>query len=152
MILTNFRSVGKAYVDQVVEDSWSRIADLLTTHIESPSKEATPMFNLAEFKSIDDPTTEPGRSYHGREVNGQWQRIPEGTYDEIPNTIRRCKANVVAITGIVLDIDENYTIEQARELFKDIEYVLYTTFRPNPGHEAVVSCSVHWHTFDPSSS
>lgn len=129
MILTTFRSVGKAYVDHAIDAPWSTLADLLTTHIDSPSKERTPMFNFAEFKSLDDPTVEHGRSYHGHEVNGVWTRIPEGTYDEIPNTIRRCKNNVVALNGIVLDVDEKMSIEAAQELYKDIEYVLYTTFR-----------------------
>lgn len=132
MILTTFRSVRKAYVDHVVDLPWRDLADLLTTHINSQSKEQTPMFNFAEFKDVSDPTVELGRSYHGYEDNGIWTRIPEGTYDEIPNTIRRCKGNVVAINGIVLDIDDNYTIDQAKELFKDIEYVLYTTFRHTP--------------------
>ena len=50
MILSTFRSVGKAYVDHVIDAPWSTIADLLTTHIDSPTKEKTPMFNFAEFK------------------------------------------------------------------------------------------------------
>ena len=132
MILTTFRSVTKAYVDQVIDADWRTLADLLTTHIESPSKESTPMFNFAEFKQLDDPTVESGRRYHGAEVDGIWTRTPEGTYDEIPNTVRRAKNNVVAINGIVLDVDEKMTIEQAHDLYKDIEYVLYTTFRHTP--------------------
>lgn len=129
MILTTFRSVGKAYVDQVIDTDWKTLVDLLTTHIDSPTKESTPMFNFAEFKSVDDPTVERARRYHGYEVDGVWTRTPEGTYDEIPNTVRRCKSNVVAINGIVLDIDNNFTIKEAMALLRDIEFVLYTTFR-----------------------
>lgn len=132
MILSTFRSVGKAYVDQVIDEPWSTLADLLTTHIDSPSKARTPMFNFAEFKTAQDPTTQPGRSYHGHEVDGVWTRLPEGTYDEIPGTVRRCKGNVVAINGIVLDVDEKMTIDQAQDMFREIEYVLYTTFRHTP--------------------
>ena len=132
MILSTFRSVGKAYVDQVIDEPWSTLADLLTTHIDSPSKARTPMFNFAEFKTADDPTAEPGRSYHGHEVAGVWTRIPEGTYDEIPGTVRRCKGNVVAINGIVLDVDEKMSIDEAQQMFREIEYVLYTTFRHTP--------------------
>jgi hypothetical protein len=132
MILTTFRSVSKAYVDHAIDAPWSTLADLLTTHIDSPSKEQTPMFNFAEFKSADDPTAEAGRKYHGQYVKGEWFRTPEGTYDELPGTVRRCKGNVVAINGIVLDIDDNYTIDQAKQLFSEIEYVLYTTFRHTP--------------------
>lgn len=123
MILTCFKSVTKAYVAHVVDDSWPTIADLLTTHIDSPTKESTPMFNFAEFKTLDDPTHELGRKYHY--VDG----VRQSTFDEIPDTVRRCKGNVIAINGIVLDVDEKMTIEQAKNLFKDIEYVLYTTFR-----------------------
>lgn len=132
MILSTFRSVRKAYVDQVIDEPWSTLADLLTTHIDSPSKDTTPMFNFAEFKTLDDPDVEPGRSWHGHEVDGVWQRIPEGTYDEIPNTVRRCKSNVKAINGIVLDVDDHMTIEAAQLMFKELEYVLYTTFRHTP--------------------
>ena len=132
MILTCFKSVKKAYVAQVIDKEWPVLADKLTTHINSPSKESTPMFNFAEFKTLEDPKVEPGRSYHGHEVDGVWTRIPEGTYDEIPNTVRRSKNNVIAINGIVLDVDEKMTIEAAQDLYKDIEHVLYTTFRHSP--------------------
>lgn len=133
MILTTFRSVGKAYVDHAIDLSWRDLADLLTTHINSATKESTPMFNFAEFKTQDDPTAEPGRSYHGHAIDGVWTRIPEGTYDEIPNSVRRCKGNVCTINGIVLDVDDKMTIEQAQDLFKDIEHVIYTTFRHTAG-------------------
>jgi hypothetical protein len=129
MILTTFKSVGKAYVDHVISEDWPLLADLLTTHIDSTSKEKTPMFNFAEFKSLADPTVEAGRRYHGKFVQGEWFRDPDGTWDDIPNTVRRCKGNVIAIMGIVLDIDTNYTIDQAKAMFKEIEFVLYTTFR-----------------------
>jgi hypothetical protein len=132
MILTTFRSVNRAYVDHVIDEPWTVLADLLTTHIDSESKAATPMFNFAEFKSPADPTVEPGRIYHGQLVKGEWFRSPDGTYDEIPNSVRRCKNNVLALNGIVLDVDEKMTIQQAQDLYKDIEYVLYTTFRHTP--------------------
>lgn len=137
MILTLFKSVGKAYVHSVVDDKWSSIADLLTTHIDSDSKKTTPMFNFAEFKTLNDPTTSLGRRYHGHyelDDKGEkiWVRDSSGGYDEIPNTVRRCKDNVVAINGIVLDVDANMTIEQALEEYAGYEFVLYTTFNHTP--------------------
>ena len=129
MILTTFKSVGQAYVDHQIDELWTTLADLLTTHIDAEEKHRVPLYNFAEFKTLEDPTCEPGRRYHGHYVKGEWFRLPDGTYDEIPNTIRRCKNNVVAINGIVLDIDDNTTIAQAQDLYRDIEYVLYTTFR-----------------------
>jgi hypothetical protein len=128
MIITTFRSVGRAYVDQTIDDSWSNIADLLSTHIDSASKQSTPMFNMVEFLPADATGVEQGRRYHGQMIDGQWCRSREGTWDSIPNTVRRCRANVVAVSGIVLDIDDHMTIPQAQELYQDIEYVLYTTF------------------------
>lgn len=134
MKLTTFKSVGQAYVHSVIDEKWPVIAELLTTHIDSDSKEQTPMFNFAEFKTIDDPTTSLARRYRGHyEIDDKgekiWVRDNSGEYDEIPNTVRRCKANVIAINGIVLDIDENTTIEQALTMLSGIEFVLYTTFR-----------------------
>jgi hypothetical protein len=131
MILTTFKSTGRAYVWQELDCSWTEIANLLTEHIDRPEKTATPMFNFAEFKKLDDPTTELGRSF-GEFINNQWYEYPNGEFKEIPGTIRRCKENVVAINGIVLDVDQNYTIEQAQELYQHLEYVLYTTFNHTP--------------------
>ena len=78
---------------------------------------------MAEFKSVEDETHEAGRKY--RYVNGERQ----SDFDLIPNTIRRCKSNMVSITGIVLDFDKDQTIEQTIKELEGVEYVLYTTFR-----------------------
>jgi hypothetical protein len=125
MIISTFKSVNKAYIDDVVNDSWNNISELLLTHIPSEQKTAVPLYNLVEFKKYTDPGCEPGRLYDY--VDGL--RDPSGSYRELPTTVRRCKANVVALWGIILDIDENRTIEQTQELLAGLEYVLYTTFR-----------------------
>lgn len=132
MKLTIFKSVQEAYVADVVEGEWNTIANTLTEHDPAKSKYDVLMYNFAEFKTLDDTTAEPARRYHGRVIDGIFVRDPAGTYDTIPNTVRRCKANVVALWGIVLDIDENKTIEQAIEMLDGLEYVLYTTFRHTP--------------------
>jgi hypothetical protein len=75
---------------------------------------------MVDFKTTD---YELGRKFHY--INGERQ----DDFDEIPNTIRRCKNNLVSISGIVLDYDKNQTIEQTINELKGIEYVLYTTFR-----------------------
>ena len=129
MIISTFKSISKAYVDLQFDLPWNDIAALLMEHHKAKRKEDVPMFNLAAFKAVDDPFVERGRRYHGSMVDGAFMRDANGAYDEIPNTIRRCKGNVVGITGIVLDVDEAMRIEEAMAMLRDLEYVLYTTFR-----------------------
>ncbi len=132
MKLTIFKSVQEAYVADVIDGDWAKIASTLTEHDPAERKSDVLMYNFAEFKTLEDPTVEPARKYHGKVIDGQFTRDPAGTFDTIPNTIRRCKANVKALWGIVLDVDENKTIEQAIEMLDGLEYVLYTTFRHTP--------------------
>lgn len=129
MHITLFESVGKAYVFDHLDSTWDDVVDLLLEHRDRDAKIQVPLFNMAEFKTLDDPSVELGRRYHGTVVDGDFVRDVRGTYDEIPNTVRRCKGNVVNITGIVLDVDEQMTIEQAITMLDGLEYVLYTTFR-----------------------
>lgn len=123
MIISTFKSIQKAYVDLELDLSWDELSDLFLYHNDVENKHDVELYNLVEFKKSTDPTVELGRRYHY--ING----IRQETYDTIPNTVRRCKNNVVGITGIVLDIDENKTIDETIELLDGIEYVLYTTFR-----------------------
>jgi hypothetical protein len=125
MKITLFDSVERAWIYndyQQAEDTWENVADFLTVHRSAESKTDVPMFNLAEFKELGDPTAELGRTKIFN--NGEWT----GDYIQHENTVRRCKANVVAIHGIVLDVDRDQKIEVAMDLYKDIEYVIYTTF------------------------
>lgn len=126
MNISTFKSIQQAYVDLNLDLPWAEVADLLLNHNDVESKHDVELYNMVKFKDVTDITTEPGRRYHY--VDG----VKQETYDSIPNTVRRCKANVVAITGIVLDIDEDKTIDQAIELLDGLEYVLYTTFRHTP--------------------
>ncbi len=132
MILTTFKSIGQAYVDLTIDLPWSEQVKLLQEHHRASRKEDVPMFNLAEFRSATDPFVEPGRRYRGSVVNGTFMRDANGAYDEISGTVRRCKGNIVNITGIVLDVDEAMTIESAMNMLQPLEYVLYTTFRHTP--------------------
>jgi hypothetical protein len=120
MIISTFKSVQKAYVDLRLDLSWDEIVELLTYHYDVNSKTDVELYNMVDFKITD---YELGRKYHY--VNGERQ----DTYDEIPNTVRRCKNNLVSISGIVLDYDKDQTIEDTIRELDGIEYVLYTTFR-----------------------
>jgi hypothetical protein len=44
-------------------------------------------------------------------------------------TIHRCSADCVAVHGLVLDYDNNLSIEKAIEMYDGFECVIYTTFR-----------------------
>jgi hypothetical protein len=120
MELQLFESVYKAYVWDTIEEEWDNIADFLMAYHPVNKKEEAMMFNLCKFK--DD--SEPGRKWH-YDSNGNKQ----STFDEIPNTVRRCKTNVYELYGIVLDVDMNMDIPTAMAKVSEYEYVLYTTFR-----------------------
>ena len=137
MIITTFKSIGKAYVDLRIDQTWNDQVQILTEHHRASAKEQVPMFNLAEFKAVDDPFVERARRYHGQIIkdeqgNKTFMRDANGAYDELPNTVRRCKGNLVSISGIILDVDEAMTIETAMTMLEPLEYVLYTTFRHTP--------------------
>jgi hypothetical protein len=137
MILTTFDSINRAYVNLRFDEEWESIAQLLMMHHKASRKEDVIMFNLAEFKSATDPFVERGRRYYynvvtDAEGNKTSMRDANGTYDEIPGTVRRCKGNLVSISGIILDVDEAMTIEAAMTMLEPLEYVLYTTFRHTP--------------------
>ena len=126
MIISTFKSIHKAYVDLRLDLPWEEMVEVFTHHYDVEKKEDVELYNMVQFKEANDPTVELGRRYHY--VDG----VKQETYDEIPGTVRRCKNNVVAINGIVLDIDEDYNIKDAINLLEGVEYVLYTTFRHTP--------------------
>lgn len=124
MIISLFESVNRAYTykDRIISASWEEIAELLLTHNDAETKEEVPLFNLWEFRTEN---FELGR-------RRKYKRgVPTDEYEEIPDTIRRCKANSIGLHGLVLDYDGNKTFNDAVNLFKDcgIEAVFYTTFR-----------------------
>lgn len=121
MILTLFESVQKAYTRPglIIEDNWENISEFLTNFNQCKNKEDMMLFNLWQF----DPQGELGRRYiYENETRTE-------KYEEIPNTIRRCKANAEGLWGLVLDFDGTQQIDQVETLFDGLEYILYTTFR-----------------------
>lgn len=125
MILTLFESTRKAYLQSDLDfllGTWDEVAEFLSIYHDISKKDDGMLFNLAHFKDLTDPSAEPGRQY----VYENNERTEH--YQEIPNTVRRCKANLLGISGIVLDFDKNTTIEEAMSLYDGLEYLLYTTF------------------------
>ena len=90
MKITLFDSVERAWVYndyQQAEDTWQNVANFLTVHRQAEHKTDVPMFNLAEFKTLGDPTAELGRTKQF--INGEWT----GEYNYHENTVRRWVSN-----------------------------------------------------------
>jgi hypothetical protein len=84
MIITTFKSIYKAYVDEVIDENWETLAQFLLYHRSANKKEDVPLYNFAEFVKLSDITNtneQWGRRYHY--VNG----IKQDTFNTIPNTV-----------------------------------------------------------------
>lgn len=123
MFIATFKSVGKAYVDRQWDFDWATMSELLTTHHDVAAKDQAPLYNLGEFKTLDDPTVELGRRHDYRDG------VRQETWTEIPRTVRRCKANLLSISGIVLDFDGGVSFDSVRDQYAGLEFVMYSTFR-----------------------
>lgn len=128
MHLSVFKNTTQAWVDSAYEDTWDNIADTLLVHCGASSKDQVPLYNLVQFKQASDSSVEYGRKYDY--VDG----VRSENYVEVPNTVRRCRNNVLGYSGIVLDVDRIMTMEDAVVAYEGLEYVLYTTFSHTPEH------------------
>lgn len=124
MKLSIFKSTYEAYVEDELEGTWADIAEFLLEHRAAKNKHDVLMFNMGEFKKLNDPTVEPGRIYQ-RDAQG----ARTGEYTQIANTVRRCKANLLAIHGLVLDVDAEMSMREVGQQFKGVEFLIYSTFR-----------------------
>ena len=126
MIISLFDSIYRAYVREQIELDWTDLVSVLSYHNTADSKEGVMLYNLAKFRSADDPLCERGRKNRYR--NGEWT----GEWNEIPNTVRRSKHNLLEVWGIVLDVDDTKTISETQNDLDGLEYLLYTTFNHTP--------------------
>lgn len=126
MNITLIKSVRQAYFfdDDIVEDSWENISNFLSEYNEVSCKENAPMFNLWKFKNAGE-DTEQGRQY---EYNKRTKSSDKTKWSYVPDTIRRCKDNVIGVWGLVLDYDNGITIKKAIKSLTGIEFILYTTY------------------------
>lgn len=129
MNITLFENVHKAYTspEAMLDLPWDAIAELLLEFQQSPEKEKCMMFNLWVF----DPEGEQGRYYHD---NGVFLG-ERGRYDYIPGTVRRCSANAMGVSGLVLDYDHAKTMHEACVELDGLEFVMYTTYNHTPDNE-----------------
>jgi hypothetical protein len=118
-IVSIFKSVHEAWVADELTLSLSELETLLTECHITNDKHDNLLFNLAKFKSLDE-GAQLARVYH--KING----VRQETYDEFPQ-VRRCKENIVSITGLLLDIDGNHTLESAVKWLDGIHAIFFTT-------------------------
>ena len=122
MIITTFNRVQQAYVKATIELTWAETREFLQSAQPAVTKESVELFNLNQFRSLSDPEVEPGRRYHYS------AGVRQDTFDIIPNTVRRSRSNLIASSGLVLDIDRKLTIIEAIDRYQEYEFVLYSTF------------------------
>ena len=56
MIISTFRSIQRAYVDLKLDLEWEEIVELLLHHYDVDNKEDDELYNMAEFKSVEEET------------------------------------------------------------------------------------------------
>jgi len=113
-------SIASQWDNRVVplETTWEVFRDfILQGHVQvaSEDRSAVKLFNASEYKSVESLDGIPGAL----------------VYEDDPDKIytRRLKENVLAVTALILDYDGGMSIQDARERFKNYEYVGYTSFR-----------------------
>jgi hypothetical protein len=96
--------------------SWENIVGLLTSgHEVVENKEDTYLFNAVHYKTID--------------------QIPDGSEDWYVDPItgsiyaKRKQVNIIEVDFLVLDYDDNTTIDEIKDRFQKYEYVCYSSFR-----------------------
>lgn len=107
MIISFFKDEWSTYSskEMMIDMPWKELAGVLTTFINVDKKEKTEMYNLWEFT-----------------VNDKGE-------------IHRCKNDCIALHGLVLDYDNNLSLNNALEQFYGFECVIYTTFNHKPGQD-----------------
>lgn len=127
MRVSIFKDIYQAYVEDVLDADWTDIAELFTTYVNVNEKADAMLLNFTHFKDVGE-DTRPGRRKIKIWDEQSQTNVWNGEYEYFPNTVGRCKENMVHIDGLVLDIDDNYTIAEAEAMFDGLEFVIFTTF------------------------
>ncbi|MFD2752861.1 hypothetical protein [Comamonas terrae] len=110
-----FRSVQDGVHYRSDDLTWEEFTDFMIEegHQVSPCKEAVKLFNATRFKTLDEAV---------KEDRGGYREDPDGT-----QLVRRQQRNAVAVELLIVDYDGTLTLDEARERFKDYEYLGYTS-------------------------
>jgi hypothetical protein len=105
-----------------VQNPWGEFCEFFSTHREVPSKSEAMMVIPSTFKTVEDDDYEPARYGRKSKKAGEIKYTDDGK----PH-VQRCKANLIDVYMLPLDMDGGLTIEEAKEKFKDYEYFAYTS-------------------------
>ena len=124
MNITIYKDVhSPAYPEGQLEYTWDELAPELMQFFQSDGKEKNILFNLWQLKTVD--VAEEGGYNPKDPKTGEKDK---SLWVKVPNSIRRCKNNVIGLHGLVIDFDHNKTIAEAEKQYAEYEYVIYTTF------------------------
>lgn len=123
--INTFRSVRDGVHQRTDDLEWEELATFMMEqgHRVSPTKDGVPLFNATRFKTIDEVV---------KEDRGGFREELDGT-----QLVRRQQKNALAVELLILDYDGTLTLDEARERFKDYEYLGYTS------HSHLKKSSVH---------
>jgi hypothetical protein len=99
------------FPENQISINWLDLVEILTTFNKVERKEDAPLFNMWQFKTIED----------GAEL-GQWNG------EDVTGSVRRCSRNCLGLWGLVVDYDSNKTMEEVVTMLDGFEFVIYTTF------------------------
>jgi hypothetical protein len=106
---TLFNSTGSPVIDKHrFESTWDDLATVLTEHQILDHKEDAKLISPVSFVPFD-------------------QGVRFNEYDD-KIYLKRCKQNIDQWFMLPVDIDGEMSIQEAKERFKDYEYVLYTSY------------------------
>lgn len=92
--------------------NWSYMVSLLSEHLMSQQKNDAPLIGFQSWKSLEEITDE--------------EDVVIDKHDEL--CVRRVQQNITEMSCLAIDFDKNWSIEQALDLYKDEEFVLYTSY------------------------
>jgi hypothetical protein len=111
-----FRSVKDGIYQRHDNLSWDEIVKLfLTGHTVVANKESLPLFNATLFKTLEQTYQENKNGYHIDSFTGI-------------DSVRRTQSNALEIQLLILDYDDSMSLSDAKERFKQYEYIGYTSF------------------------
>lgn len=99
-----------------LETTWNDFRDvILDGHVVRDDRQGIKLFNASEYKPVQLLSDKPETWVYDEDTDRRYTR--------------RLKENVLAVTMLILDYDGGMSLGEARERFKDYEYVGYTSFR-----------------------
>lgn len=115
-----FNSVEEAWVAHSERVDFATLGTLLTECRITDNKHDQMLFSLSRFKTVEE-GAQLARRY--KYIEG----MKTNEYEFIPNRVRRCKENLVSLSGLVLDVDGAMSLEDAIKLLEGLCMIVYTT-------------------------